>query len=411
MAAMSMTAAATEIDPGREWEMIEAQLPSNWRALAEEMELVSKRRPPGVKVTDIEPILRLVFYHVATNTSLQTTTAMGSAAGIMTLSAVALHKWMRKLGPYVAELLEHTTNTKEIFAAERWAGYDIRVVDASTVTRPGACTTTARVHYELQLTSLRPTQIVVTDVHGGESFTNFEAEPGQLYLGDRGYAHARGIASICAEGADVLVRHAWKYLPLYNGNGTKIDVFQRFKRLRKRKPGRVDEWVAYVHPPEGDPIRGRLCAVRLPADKAKEARKRLRREAQRKCKPLNKSALQAAGFVLVFTTIPSDRLSKNRVMELYGLRWQVELSFKREKSIAGLGKLPNFRDDSIYTWLCTKLLLTQIARKIASPDVILANILGPKPAKALPSSAVGNQQQQNRNGLLGSAPDTVASAL
>ncbi len=74
-----------------------------------------------------------------------------------------------------------------------------------------------------------------------------------------------------------------------------------------------------------------------------------------------------ADYVAVFTTAPRGRLSTQRILELYGLRWQVELHIKRDKSIAGLDQLPNFREDTIYTWLCAKLLLTQICRAIPTP--------------------------------------------
>ena len=98
--------------------MIEAQLPSNWRELADEFRLIPHNLPPqlGAKVTDIAQPLRLVFYHVATNCSLRTATAMGAAAQIVDISPVALHLWMRKLGPYLAALLELTTDSQQIFA-------------------------------------------------------------------------------------------------------------------------------------------------------------------------------------------------------------------------------------------------------------------------------------------------------
>ena len=78
-----------------------------------------------------------------------------------------------------------------------------------------------------------------------------------------------------------------------------------------------------------------------------------------------------AGFVVVFTTVPKNRLSAQRVLELYGLRWQIELHIKRDKSIAGLDQLPNRRPDTVYTWICAKLLLVQIARKMASSQMAI----------------------------------------
>jgi hypothetical protein len=76
-----------------------------------------------------------------------------------------------------------------------------------------------------------------------------------------------------------------------------------------------------------------------------------------------------AAFVVIFTTVPKDRLSLDQIIELYTLRWQVELKIKRDKSIAGLDRLPNFRDDTIRSWLLAKLLLTQIAHRVTTPRV------------------------------------------
>lgn len=114
-------------------------------------------------------------------------------------------------------------------------------------------------------------------------------------------------------------------------------------------------------------IRGRMCAVRLPPDKAEEARVRLRREHGHA--HVSEEMLEMAAFVVLFTTVPKERLSLDRVLELYALRWQVELTIKRDKSIAGLDKLPNFRDDTIRSWILAKMLLTQIALRVATPQV------------------------------------------
>src|SRR5262245_52414593 len=78
----------------------EAQLPANWRELAKKHGIEHEALPAqlGTKVKDVSIPLRMVLFHVGTNTSLKTTTAMAAAAGMIDMSAVALHKWMRKMG-------------------------------------------------------------------------------------------------------------------------------------------------------------------------------------------------------------------------------------------------------------------------------------------------------------------------
>jgi hypothetical protein len=345
-----------------DWRMIEEQLPEQWRQLAEQKRLIWRNAPShiGAKISDIGQILRMIFYHVATNSSLRTTTAMASAAQMVTISAVALHKWMRKIGPYISNLLEMVTNSRQLFASERWAGYEIKLVDATVVTRPGACGTTARVHYGLKLVTLGPEQIQVTDEKTGETFRHFRAKKGELWMGDRAYASPPGIYAITRDGADVLVRYNRGSLPIYNGKGERIDVLKRLSKLKQ--VGRVAQWRVWVHPQAAGRIEGRLCATRLSRDKVEQARRRLRKEYGSQ---VTKEALKAAQYVMVFTTVPEEKLSCGQVLQLYRLRWQVELHIKRDKSIAGLSELPNFREDTIYAWICTKLLLIQLARKLS----------------------------------------------
>lgn len=296
--------------------MIEAQLPANWRELAKAHGLNPGGAPSqlGAKVKDISIPLRLVLFHVGTNTSLKTTTAMAAAACVIDMSAVALHKWMRKMGAFLAALLAAMTDAAKNFAADAWAGYEMLIVDASTVARPGSEGSTARVHYVLRLTDLQPVRIDVTDDKGGETFRRFEdmVRPGQLWIGDRCYANPPGIHAIKSRGADVLVRYNRGALPLYDVDGALLDVRQKLQSLRK--PCRPREWAAWVHPQGAERIRGRLCAVRLPADKAEEARARLRREQGAQ---VTAESLEVAAFVIVFTTVPKVRLSTERVMELY----------------------------------------------------------------------------------------------
>jgi hypothetical protein len=351
-----------------EWEIVEAQFPAHWRDMAVQHGLVPADVPEqlGAKVTDIRVPIRTVLYRVGTNCSLKTAAASAFAGEVIDVSPVAVHLWERKLGPLFADLVADMAGTERTFAPERWAGYDIVIVDASTVSRPGAEGTTARVHYALRLTTLRPVYVEVTDDKGGETFRRFDPQAGELWMGDRAYANPPGIAFVKASEAEVLVRYNRGALPLYDINSKRLDVLAKLAKLRK--PGRVHEWAASVHADGYKPILGRLVAVRLPEDKAKEARKRLRRE---QGSEVTAESLAMASFVVVFTTIPKNKLSAELVLELYGLRWQIELHIKRDKSIAGLDRLPNRRPDTVYTWICAKLLLVQVARKMASSQMAI----------------------------------------
>jgi hypothetical protein len=375
---------AQHVENGLSWSQIEATLPVEWRELADEHRLFRNRSPHlGGKVKDVGDILRLVLYMVATNSALVVATATFAAGQLLTISAVSLHQWMRKLGPYLAALVARMVGEEHAaLTPERWAGYEVIAVDASVVNKPGAKGTTARVHKAIRLADLRVVEVHVTDEKGGETFRNFTPKNGQLWLGDRAYPNPPGIKWVVDHQAAVLSRYNRGTLPLYDAAGNTIDVLND-KLVKLTKPTRSREWQAFVHV-GNERIQGRLCAVRLPKDKAEEARTRARKEHGSTVTP---ETLRMAEFVVVFTTVPKGKLTCDLILELYRLRWQIELEFKRDKSITGLDMLPNFRPDTIESWIYAKLLLHQITRKLATsagdvPPCAIAAATRRAPAKA-----------------------------
>ena len=51
---------------------------------------------------------------------------------------------------------------------------------------------------------------------------------------------------------------------------------------------------------------------------------------------VDRSVPQYAGYVMVFTTVPASHFSTAEVLEWYRVRWQIELVFKRLKTLAEL---------------------------------------------------------------------------
>lgn len=368
----------SEVELG--WGVIETELPQGFRELAREMGLIRPLPPHlGAKITDISDILRLVFQYVGLEMSLRITTATTAAAGGVTLSSVALHKWMRKLGPYLATLLAQKLGAAATFASPRWAGYEVIAADGTTITRPGSTGTDARVHYALRLADFALVHCRATEPSEGETLRVFTARPGQLWLVDRCYSNPPGIAALADQGAEVIVRHNRGALPLFDAQGRVFDVLAHLRSITT--PEGVAEWSVRVRPEGHAPLAGRLCAVRLSEAKAEQARKRLRREYGT---DVSAQALEATAWLVVFTTVPRTRLSAQRVLALYRLRWQVELEIKRDKSIGGVDHLPVFREDTIATWLYAKLLLQEITRALV---VSATEIFPPDEDATAPASA------------------------
>ena len=103
--------------------------------------------------------------------------------------------------------------------------------------------------------------------------------------------------------------------------------------------------------------------VRRSKQAAEHARKKLRRQASKKQTTLTAEALEAAQYFFVWTTLPAA-WSREQVLELYRSRWQIELAFKRMKSIMGLGHLPKKDPSSCRAWLHGKLLTSLLVERM-----------------------------------------------
>lgn len=266
------------------------------------------------------------------------------------LSQGRLHYKMRHAQPYLAALVGRmVADIRNDAEPERWGGYEMVCVDGSSISGPGSDGTDVRLHVVLRLADLRVLHTEVTDVSGGETAKRFFWSEGQLVIADRGYANPPGVAWVKDQKADILVRLNRSSLPVFDECGYAIDVLGWCRELTgHRATQRAVTVLHRVGASGGSVIPGRLIAIRLPPKEAEQARERARREHGT---DITEEHLEAAAYVILFTTAPEARLSAARCVEAYRLRWQVELQLKRWKSICHFDKLPNYRDDTMLSWV------------------------------------------------------------
>ena len=86
-------------------------------------------------------------------------------------------------------------------------------------------------------------------------------------------------------------------------------------------------------------------------------RRQALRESHKKGHKVRPETLEAAEYTFVFTTLPADAFSPAKVLEMYRGRWQIEIVFKRLKSLLGLGHLKKTDVGLSKAWLQGKLLV------------------------------------------------------
>ena len=312
----------------------------------------------GRKIKTVEQLLRVVLLYCGLDQSAR------EVAGVMSLlyepiTEQAILERMRGCGAWLKAMVMELVKVE---AGVSWEGRRISVVDATTVNGPGAKGSENRIHVRMELVSLEFLEIHVTDNKTGETLKNFRFEKGEVGIGDRGYSQAEGILEVKEQEADVVVRLNPHSLPVYNEAGEKIDLAAVLKdqeretiqtikvEIRDRKGER--KAVAYVH------------AYRLGTKAAEQARRKCRNRSSKRKSTVAEATLLLAEFVLIITTLPPEELSAEAVLKLYRCRWQVELAFKKWKSVLNVDALRAKQGSALaQVWLYGKLLYALLVNR------------------------------------------------
>jgi len=80
------------------------------------------------------------------------------------------------------------------------------VIDASSMQAPGAPGTDHRLPIALDLRTVQFVEVLISDVHTGETLKHCPLSAGAGAVADRGYAHAQGMREAVKQGAARIVR-------------------------------------------------------------------------------------------------------------------------------------------------------------------------------------------------------------
>lgn len=343
------------------WQVLLGLFPPEWRQLGRSTGAVRRLRG----FSSLDALLRTLLLHVGCGWSLRETAVQAKLAGIAEVSDVTLLNRLRDAEPWLQQMCQQLWKDNGVSLAPGFGSRPVRLLDATVVREPGKTGSEWRIHYSLRLPTLECDHFDLTSTRGagtGERFGRFSFHAGELVLADAGYCHPAGVAAVVAAKADLCVRLSPCGMPLYDEQGKPFPLLKRLGRLKKA--GDFMGWPVWIQ--SGDArIAGRVCAIRKSQDAIEKAQRRLtlRRQAGKTVGPTTRRYAQ---YVLVFTTLPAAEASAEQVLETYRLRWQIELTFKRLKSIAQLGHLPKRDDRSSRAWLYGKLFVALLSQKLVT---------------------------------------------
>jgi IS4 transposase len=216
------------------------------------------------------------------------------------------------------------------------------------------------VHYSLRLPDLACDHFEVTDYRQGETFKRWSFTADEVALADRAYSHREAIVGLLEGGTRFVVRLNTNIFALENAHGCRRNLLKLVKPLKVGHAAEWDLWFSWAK--RRYPVR--LCAVRKSAAAAARSQAKARRRAQQERVQLQERTLEFAQFVLVLTSLDATVWQAAAVLELYRCRWQVELAFKRLKSLLQIGHLPKKDPADARAWMQMKLLLALLVERL-----------------------------------------------
>jgi hypothetical protein len=330
------------------WEILSSFLPPGWSEQARLLGAMQRAR----YIKEPSVVLRILLMHVALGCSLAETSARAQASGLAQISSVGVFKRLRAAGAWFGWLARQMRGSAEL--PESTTGRRVRAIDATAVQEPGATGSDWKLHYAVNLADLECDFFELTEIRqGGETFRRVPIRAFDIVMGDRVYASPPGISHVVAAGGDVIVRYNRGALPLYERSGKRIALLAKLRQIKGKSPRQYKAWVKST---DGTLIPGRLIALRQSTEAIRRAHKRLKRRAQQNQLTVSDEAREFAQYFTIWTTL-DETVTASQILELYRLRWQIELVFKRMKSILGLGHLPKTDPLSAHAWLQGKIFV------------------------------------------------------
>ena len=315
-------------------------------------------------VSNPADLMMLAMFHLHNGCSLLEISEVARITKLGSMSDVAFMKRFEKCGNWFKAINEKLASECLIdYKKPAWLnGKTVIAVDASDVREKGRSGRIYRLHFALDIFKMTSVEHKITTNKVGESVCNFVLRPGHLVVADRGYGNIKGIEYCNKCDSEYIFRLRKNSFTVRNEQDEKIDLAATFAKLNS---GECIDLSAFATNRDGDKLLVRICAKRKTPEAIAQTKKKLRRKESKNQRVISEETKAFNEHIVVVTNLDSS-VSAEEILETYRLRWQVEIYFKRLKSILDFGELPKRRPDSVIAWLNGKMMIALLIEILIS---------------------------------------------
>lgn len=279
-------------------------------------------------------LVKAIFLYITEQLSFQRLSDIMACQYGVVMSDTAWRKQILKAAPILVEwVLQQQGIAKADNTNETVLGHPhAYAIDATDLPVQGGNSTSRRMHTIFSICEHRCIYTEVTDRHGGESLTRFPLRQDALYFADRAYGRTPQLACLIEQKAHVVARISPNHVIFYAAPDCREKI--SFTSLLEGEAFSTTvyfKWAKKVYPI-------RLLGAKLPKEKQAATEKRVRRRANRNQRKISTQTVIYSQWIFLATTLPYT-CSDAEILEAYRLRWQIELHFKRVKSLLNFHKL------------------------------------------------------------------------
>jgi hypothetical protein len=329
----------------REWPFVLTLLPPDLEDSARQSQALVRCR----NVPDAAALMRMALAYAVSDLSLKDVAAWAKALGVAQISGPGLFYRLREAEGWLSQVLAQTLESHVSPAAD--CRLPLRVVDATVITGPGATGTEWRAHVLIDPRTGGFRSVELTDATGGEGYGRHAVQPREVILGDRAYATARGLWAVQSAQAQVVARMNPHTIRICDREQRRIVLQEQEKTVPEVGGKEFNIQVPIPPDQRGKSHKTWALSHALAWVVARVIAGRTRH----------------GEVIWILTTLGAEQASAQELMQLYRLRWQIELFFKRLKSLLHLDTLPSRQGPTAKSWMLARFLAAALAQKLAQP--------------------------------------------
>lgn len=286
-------------------------------------------------VTKYSTLVQAAILYIVEALSFQRLSDVMAAKYGVLMSDTAWKKQIIKIAPVFYEvMMAYLRAANKEAESHTILGYSSYAIDATDIPLEGKKGTVLRAHTVYDLSKEACFEAYIADIHTGESVKLHSVKTESLYFADRAYGKTPQMEYMLANNAEFVFRFSPSQVKLFKD----VDCTEKIDFKSYLSQGNTLSSVDCFFKGKKSVIKIRVVISPIPKDKADNAATKAKRKSVKKQNKLSEDTLIFAKWLFLATSL-SDVIPAEQIVSAYRKRWQIELHFKRSKSLLRFHRL------------------------------------------------------------------------